>query len=116
MKPARNVAVILLIALGAAAIPGGNDTANLFAAASSIAFAALIAYLAARIYRDRRVDIYGLGDRDRATLYLAVGVAVVVFAASSRLLSSAAGTIVELVLLGACVGALLRVYRAWQRY
>lgn len=116
MKHARNVLIILLIALGVVAIPGGYDAAGLTSAVLSLLFVSLIAYIAGRLYRDRQVDIYGLGDVDRAVLYVALGGIVVILAASSRLFNTGAGTLVGVALLALCSGGLFRVYRNWQRY
>ena len=82
----------------------------------SLLFVALIAYFAGRFYRDHQTDIYGLGDLDRAILYLSIGAAVVVLAASGTLTTTAGGTLVEIAALALCAGGLLRVYRNWQRY
>ena len=45
-----------------------------------------------------------------------VGAIVVVLAASGRLTTTTAGTLVEIAALALCAGGLLRVYRNWQRY
>ena len=102
MEHARNVLIILLIALGVVAIPGGYDAAGLTSAVLSLLFVSLIAYFVGRLYRDRQVDIYGLGDVDRAVLYVALGGIVVILAASSRLFNSGAGTLVGIALLAVC--------------
>jgi hypothetical protein len=116
MKPARNVAIILVIALAVVALPGGSDTAGLAGAVVSLLIAALLALFAGRFYRDHQIDVYGLGDRDRAILYVALGAIVVILAASGRLLGSAVGTLVEIAALTICAGGLFTVYRNWQRY
>ena len=91
MKHARNVAIIVVIALAVVALPGGTDVASLVGAIFSLLFAGLIAYFAGRYYRDHQVDIYGLGDTDRAILYASLGAIVVVLAASGRLTATTAG-------------------------
>jgi hypothetical protein len=116
MKHARNIAIIVALAVAVVAVPGGSDTAGLIGAIFSLAIVALIAYFAGRFYRDHQTDIYGLGDRDRAILYVAIGAIVLLLAASGRLTSSGPGTLVEIVGLAICAGGLLRVFRNWQRY
>jgi len=113
---ARNIAILMAVALAIVAIPGGGSGVSLLGAVLSLAFAALIAYFVARFYRDHRIEIYGLGDHDRALLYGSIGVLVLVLAGSSRLLATLGGTLLELALLALCIGSLLRVYRSWQRY
>jgi hypothetical protein len=116
VKHARNVLIVLLIALGVVAIPGGYDAAGLTSAVLSLLFVSLIAYVAGRLYRDHQADIYSLGDLDRTILYVALGGIVVVLAASARLFDSGPGTLAGVALLALCAGGLLRVYRNWQRY
>ena len=116
MKHARNVAIILLIALAVVAVPGGSDAAGLLGAVFSLLIASLVAYFAGRFYRDHQIDLYGLGDVDRTILYLSLGAIVVVLAASGRLSATTAGTLVEIGVLAVCAGGLFRVYRNWQRY
>jgi hypothetical protein len=116
MKHARNASIIVLIALAVVALPGGSDVAGLVGAVFSLLFVSLLGYFAARFYRDHQIDIYGLGDVDRGILYLSLGAIVVIVAASGRLTTTTAGTLVEVAALALCAGGLLRVYRNWQRY
>jgi hypothetical protein len=116
MKHARNIAIIVALAVAVVAVPGGSDTAGLLGAVFSLAIISLIAYFAGRFYRDHQVDVYGLGDVDRAILYLAIGAIVLLLAASGRLTSTGAGTLAEIAGLAVCAGGLLRVFRNWQRY
>jgi O-antigen/teichoic acid export membrane protein len=114
MKHVRNVAIIVVIALAVVALPGGTDVADLVGAAFGLLFAALLAYFAGRFYRDHQVDIYGLRDADRALVYVALGGIVVVFAAWK--FDSTVGWVASLAALALCAGAIVRVYRNWQRY
>ena len=116
MKHARNVAIIVALAVAIVAVPGGGDTAGLLGAVFSLAIVALIAYFAGRLYRDRQIDIYGLGDVDRGILYASIGAIVLLLAASGRLTSTGIGTLAEVAGLAVCAGGLLRVFRNWQRY
>jgi hypothetical protein len=116
MKHVRNVVIIMLIALAVVALPGGGDTAGLVAAVFSLLIGALLAYFAGRFYRDHQTDLYGLGDRDRAILYTALGAIVVIVAGSGRLSVTTAGTLIEIAALALCAGGLFRVYRNWRRY
>ena len=76
MKQARNVAILMLIALAVVAVPGAGDAAALAGAIVSLILFALLAYFAGRFYRDHQLDVYGLGDLDRATLYVAIATTV----------------------------------------
>jgi len=116
VKHVRNVAILVAIAIGVVALPGGGDAAAVTGAILSLLLVSLLAYFAGRFYRDHQIDIYGLGDADRAVLYLALGVIVIVLAGNSWLFDTTARTLVALVLLGAAGAGLLRVFRNWQRY
>jgi Kef-type K+ transport system membrane component KefB len=114
VKNARNVAILLLIALAIVALPGGGDTAALVGAVLSLLIVSLLAYIAGRFYREHQFDLYSLHDHDRAILYVALGAIVLVLAWWH--FGTTGGALLSLALLAACVGGLIRVYRNWQRY
>jgi Kef-type K+ transport system membrane component KefB len=116
VKHARNVAILMLIALAIVAVPGGGDAAALVGAILSLLIFSLLAYFAGRFYRDHQVDIYGVGDLDRAILYTAIALVVIVLVGWGELFGTSAGTIVAIALLALSAGGLTRVYRNWQRY
>jgi len=111
---ARNISILALIALLVVVVPGGGDGTGLVAAIFSLLIVSLLAWMAGRFYRDHQVDIYGLRDADRALVYVALGGIVVVFAAWR--FGSTLGWVVSLAALALCAGAIVRVYRNWQRY
>jgi multisubunit Na+/H+ antiporter MnhB subunit len=110
---ARNVAIILVLAAAVAFVPGGGTTAALVGAVLSTLILVSFVVLAGRFYRDHRLDLDGLGDRWRALLYAAIGVAVLALAAGSRLRETSGGTIAWVALLGCAAYA---VYLVWRRY
>jgi TRAP-type C4-dicarboxylate transport system permease small subunit len=116
LKVARNVAIIALIAAAVEFLPGGGRAVEAFAAALSVVFAGGLAYLAYRLYRERRVDIYTLGDRHRAMLYGATAVAFATAAAQPRMWQTAFGEFVWFALIGVCVYTLVVVYRYSRTY
>ncbi|MFI5009448.1 MAG: hypothetical protein ACHQDY_04150 [Solirubrobacterales bacterium] len=115
-KTALNVAIVLLIAAAVYFLPSGGRIANTFAAVLSVAFTAGLAYMAARLYRERRVDLYGLGDRHRALLYGALAVGVFAVAAKERMWLTGFGEFVWFVLVGLVVYTLIAVYRFARTY
>ncbi len=114
--PARNIAIIAAIAAAVYLLPRGGQVAETVGGILAVAFAAVIAYFAARLYREHRVALYSLGDRLRGLLYGAVGVAVVTVAAQPRMWESTAGKIVWFVILGAVVYTLVHIWRASRTY
>lgn len=116
VKNARNVAIVLLIAAAVEFLPGGGRAANTFSAFLSVVFAAGLGYMGVRLYRERRVDIYGLGDRQRALLYGALAVGVFAAAARPRMWQTAFGEFLWFVLVGLVVYTLVAVYRFARTY
>lgn len=116
LKTLRNIAIVALIAAAVEFLPGGGRAAEAFAAVLWIVFAAGFAYFAYRLYRERHVDLYGLGDRHRALLYGALALGVLVAAARSRMWLTSFGEFVWFVLVGLVVYTLLAVYRYARTY
>lgn len=114
--PARNVAIIAVIAAAVFLLPRGGQVAATVGGILGVAFAAAIAYFVARLYREHRVTLYSLGDRLRAVLYGSVAVAVVTIAAQPRMWETTAGKVVWFVILGAVVYTLVRLWRASRTY
>jgi hypothetical protein len=112
----RNILIVLVIALLVVAIPGGGTGANVAISAVSLAFLGGFAYIGTRLYRERRVTIYSLGDSRRALVYGAAGVATVVLSATHGMLSTGVGTIAWVVLLGACAYTAFVVIWAQRQY
>ena len=112
----RNVAIIALIAAAVEFLPGGGRVVEAFAAALWVVFAAGIAFFAYRLYRERAVDIHGLGDRYRALLYGALAVGFFAAAAQPRMWHTGVGEFVWFVLIGMVVYTLLSVYRYSRSY
>jgi Mn2+/Fe2+ NRAMP family transporter len=116
LKTLRNVAIVALIAAAVEFLPGGGRAAEAFAAALWVVFAAGFAYFAYRLYRERHIDLYGLGDRHRALLYGALAVGFLVAAARPRMWLTSFGEFVWFVLVGLTVYTLLAVYRYSRSY
>ena len=113
----RNVAVILLIAAAIYALGHTGDFALAFLeTAISLAFMATLAWIASRLYREHRVEIYALGTRRRAIAYAAIGVGALALTAVDRFWKTGFGTVVWLVLLGCCIYALYAVWRSSREY
>jgi hypothetical protein len=114
-KNVRNVAIILVIAAIVVVVPGGGTGARVLTQAVALAFLAAIAWFARLMYRERRFSIYALGDRRRAILYVAVGVAAVTLTATHRMWSTSGGSVAWLLLLGGAVYAVVAVVVAARR-
>jgi hypothetical protein len=115
-ETARNLAIVLLLAAVVDVLPAGGSAASFLIQLISLAFLGAIAWVASRLYREHRTELYALGDRRRAVVYAAAGVATLTFTASSRLFQTGIGSVVWLVLLAACAFAVFRVFRSYHEY
>jgi len=113
---ARNVAIILALAAAVMLLPGGGNASSGVLQVLVIAMLASIAYFAVRLYREHRVDLYSLGDRNRAILYAAVGLATLTLTATNRLWATGAGSIAWIALMALAVYAVYFVFRASREY
>ena len=110
MRAARNVAIIALLALIIAVVPGGGEAATAIVAALSILFMALIGLAGWQLYRQYRLTYVQLTDRQRATFLGAVGAIVLMIAGADELTGTGAGLLVWLLVLGAAIFAIVKVW------
>ena len=111
MRVARNVAIILLLALVVAAVPGGGNLARGLVAAMTIAFLVIIGFSGYVFFRQNRLAYVTLPEPLRALLVGALGAIALMVAGADELLRTGAGTIVWLCVLGAAAYGLVRVFQ-----
>ena len=116
MVAARNVLIILALAAVVEFAPGGGDTAALVNAILLTLLNVVFVYFGVRFYRERRLDLYALGDRGRALLYGGLAGIVLALAGTRRWLDTGAGTAVWVLLIGASLAALVSVFRQYRAY
>lgn len=114
-KTARNVVIILGVAALIAFVPGSGTAASVITHAVTLAFLGSLAWFGMVLYRQNRSTIYGLGDRRRAALYVAIGAAVFVLSATSLMWSTSAGSIAWLAIMGAAVYTTVMIVLAVRR-
>ncbi len=110
---ARNIGIVVVLALLVWLAPGGGEGAALISQLLNAVFIVLIAVGCGILYRRFRGEIFALGDQWRLALYAAVGVAIVTVAASRRLFESGAGAVLWFGLVGA---ASYTLYLVWQHH
>ncbi len=111
MKTARNVAIIMLLALVVAAVPGGGNAADAILAVISLTFFALIGFGGYQLYRQNRLSYLGLPDRQRMLLVGAIGAIVLMVAGASDLTETGAGLLVWLAVIAFSVITLIKVWQ-----
>ena len=113
---ARNVGIILLLAVAVYALPGGGTGAGVIATLISIAFSVGIWFLLMRVYRENRSTLFGLGDTYRLLLYASLAALLFAGAAAGRWWDSGPLTVAWLVVLAAGIYGLVATYRHWRSY
>jgi hypothetical protein len=116
LKTVRNIAIILALAALVVLVPGGGTGSSVALQAVSLAFLAVLVWFAALMYRQRRTELYGLGDRRRAILYAALAVGTLTLTATPRLWETAAGSVAWLILVAGAVYAVIAVVWSARRY
>ncbi len=115
-QTARNVVIILALAAVIAFVPGGGNGGSAVWEVLQILMFGALAWFAKRIYRERRTELYSLGERNRAILYGAVGLATITLVATNRLWNTGAGTLAWFVLLMIAGYGVYVVFRAQREY
>ena len=88
VRVARNVAIILLLALVVAAVPGGGNLARGLVAAMTIAFLVIIGFSGYVLYRQNRLAYVSLPEPLRALLVGALGAIALMVAGTDELLET----------------------------
>ncbi len=109
MRAARNIAIIMLLALIVAEVPGGGDVANGIFAALTVGFLIAIAATVWFAYRQNRFAYLTLSDRSRAILLGSAGAITLVVAGSEEVLNWPGGIFIFLGVLGAGIYAIFTV-------
>ena len=117
LENARNVAIIMVLALGVAVVPGGGNAAETVLTAISMAFLAAIAFFGHRMYQQSQFTISTLADSRRALLYGALGAIVLMIVGADELLNSGAGgVLLWIAVLGLSIVAIISVVREASTY
>jgi uncharacterized membrane protein YebE (DUF533 family) len=113
VRIAASYGVVALIALAFTLVPGGGATLEVIGMLLQLAFLTVIAVLGYRSYRRYRFELSSLSDHQRLVLYGSIGAAVLCFCAAGRMLTTGAGVVAWLALLGLCS---FGVYWVWTQY
>ena len=110
MRLLRNVAIIMVLALGVAFVPGGGNAANTVLTALTMGFLAGIAWLIYTLGRQNQLTLATLSDGRRAVLYAALGLIALLIVGTDELLDTGGGTLAWILLMGAAIAAIWRVW------
>jgi hypothetical protein len=110
MRTARNVAIVALLALIVAVVPGGGNAAEGILAAITLIFCAIIAAAGYQLWRQYRLTYLGLTDGRRALFVGSLGAIVLMIAGATELTSTGAGLLVWIGVIGLAVFTLIKVW------
>ena len=116
-KNIRNALIIVALAVVVWLLPGGRQGSNTVYNVLTLVLTAGLLFFAYRLYMEHRATIFGLGDRERAVLYAALGLAAFAILGTSKLWNEGGlGALVWFALLSLAAWGLYRVWRAYQEY
>lgn len=110
MRAARNVAIIMLLALLVALLPGGGNLTEALLTALTMGLLAGIAWIVYTLSRENQLTLATLTDGRRAVLYGAVGLIALLVAGTDKLFDTGGGTLLWIILLAVAVAAIWRVW------
>jgi hypothetical protein len=116
MRTLRNVAIVMLLAVVVAFAPAGGNAADAILTAITMGFLAAIAWSLYVLSRQQQLTLASLSDGRRAILYTALGLIALLIAGSDEMFASGGGTLAWILLLGAAVAAIWRVWTEANTY
>jgi hypothetical protein len=116
MRALRNAAIVMLLALLVAFAPAGGNAADAILTAITMGFLAAIAWTVFVLSRQNQLTLATLSDGRRAVLYGSLGLIALLVAGSDEMFSSGGGTLAWILLLGAAVAAIWRVWAEANSY
>jgi hypothetical protein len=116
VRTARNVAIVMVLALGVAFLPHGHNFVNAIRAAVTMGFLAGIAWMLYVLSRQNPLTLATLGESRRAIFYGGWGMLALLVAGYDKLTSSGGGTLLLILLAGASAAAIWRVWTEANTY
>jgi hypothetical protein len=110
MRAARNVAIVMVLALVVAFLPRGDNFAEALLTALTLGLLAGISWMLYTFSRENQLTLATLTDGRRAILYGGLGLIALLIAGSDKMTSTGGGTLLWIVLLAIAVGAIWRIW------
>ncbi len=115
-RPARNVAIIMVLALFVAFVPAGGNAVSAIVTVITMGFLAGITWMLFVFSRENQLTLSTLTDGRRAILYSALGMLVLLIAGQSYMWGTGGGTLLWLLLFVGSLGAIWKVWMDAQSY
>jgi hypothetical protein len=116
VRTLRNAAIVMLLAFLVAFVPAGGNAANVVLTAIAMGFLAAISWTVFVLSRQNQLTLAALSDGRRAILYAALGLISLLIAGSNELFSTGGGTLVWILLLGASIAAIWKIWMEAHTY
>jgi hypothetical protein len=116
VRNARNLAIVMLLALGVAFAPAGGNVVDAIFTALTLGFLTGIAWLFYTLSRQHQLTLATLADGRRAIFYGAVGIVVLLVAGAGEFFDSGGATLLWILLLGASAAAIWKVWSEANSY
>ena len=114
-KTARNIAIILALALIVWLVPGGGTGAATLSNVLSVIFLSGLLFFGYRMYMEHRTTLFDLDERLRTILYVSAGVLVLAIVATGRMWNSGGPYILLwFAMIGAAAYGGYVVVRSWR--
>jgi hypothetical protein len=110
VRSIRDGAIIMALAFCVAFVPAGGNLAEAILTAITMGFLAAIAWMVFVIGRQSQLTLATLTDARRAILYGALGMLALLVAGSDEMTATGGGTLAWIVLLGASMAAIWRIW------
>jgi len=111
VRTARNIAIIALLAVPVAFVPGGGNVADAILTALLLGFLTGIALMVYLLYRQNQLTLSTLTDSRRAALYGAVGGLALLVAGQDELVDGSGGIVIWIGLVAACAFLIFAIWR-----
>jgi hypothetical protein len=110
MRTARNAAIVMALALAVAFVPSGGNVANAILTVITMGFLAALAWMLFVLGRQNQLTLATLTDGRRTVLYAALGMIALLIAGADELFASGGGTLLWILLFGASIAAIWRIW------
>ena len=109
LKGLRNFAIIALLALAVAVLPGGGNVADGILAAMTVIFVSLIGFAVYVSYRNNRLSFLALDETQRRMFIASAGAVALMIAGMDELFRTGLGALLWLAVVGFAGFTMVRV-------
>ncbi|HYQ78691.1 MAG TPA: hypothetical protein VEP91_06240 [Solirubrobacterales bacterium] len=110
MRAARNVAIVMALALPVAFLPNGENAAEALLAALTMGLLAGISWMLYTLSRQNQLTLATLSDGRRAIFYGGFGLIALLIAGADKMFATGGGTVLWLLLFATAAAAIWRIW------